>query len=601
MKLPSEKELERYRKILYSEIVDNAIKWGRGILMDGSPAGWTVDLREAILTPELAHVISQLFMPLIDRYRPDYVAGMTVAAGCLVSQLVLLSHIRGVPVKGLYIRREPKGDGMQRQIEGQLRENSKVLLLDDIINSSDVALKCIEQLVKHRCIPVALAVILNFQNSGEHDIKKLGIPLHHIFTLGDINMKPPAGQEDNTMFLPVWKAGPVNSGAYYAPKSGPVSGEGRIFLGSDRGYFISLHSNGFPDWFFPVRETYRGIQVTPVYRKGRVYFGAYDGYTYCLKASSGKVMWKQKWGDWVGCSSPAFAPSEDLFFIGIEYGSHGGDLCAFNGIDGTLKWRFKTGEYVTCAPGINSNTNTVFVGSLDKTVYALDLHEGTEKWRFLTDGDIKGGITTDYTTDYCYFTSYDGHLYCLNNTGETVWKRKLGHWLYSRPAVSNDMVLIGTEADYIFSLNKMTGKIIWKRCMSDEWKMCAYPVIKHGRVYAGSYGGTVYVMSLYDGSILWSFKTGGPVMAPCGIFPSRKIRVDKPVLKQGKLKKNTFNVHGDRLYYPGPGGLTHIFNSDATRLLWSVYSLQKEIPSYSNTLVASSNDGYIYCFVEIYR
>jgi len=90
-------------------------------------------------------------------------------------------------------------------------------------------------------------------------------------------------------------------------------------------------------------------------------------------------------------------------------------------------------------------------------------------------------------------------------------------------------------------------------------------------------------------------------MAPCGVFPSAKIHVNKPVSKQGKLKKNAFNIRGDRLYYPGPGGLTHIFNRDATGLLWSVYSLREEIPPYCNTLLASSNDGYLYCFVEPYR
>lgn len=594
---------QKYRDRLYSRIIDNSIKWGQGILMDGSPAGWTVDLRESILTPEYAGIIAHLFMKWIDKYRPDYVAGMTVAAGCLVSQIVLLSHRLGVPTKGLYIRREAKADGLQKDIEGPLQEDSTVLIIDDLLHSAEIALlKSIEILIKHRCIPIACAVILNFQKSGEEDLRKLGIPLHHIFTLKDLNMTPPDKPEDNTLYLPWWKGGPVNSGAYYAPKSGTVVGERRIFLGSDRGLFISINTNGVPQWFFPVGETYRGIQTSPVYRKGRVYFGAYDGWTYCLKASSGEVLWKEKWGDWVGCSSPVYSPGTDEFFIGIEYGRTGGDLCAFDGLSGKLKWRFKTEHYVTCAPGLDNHSQTVFAGSLDNTLYALNMEDGSEKWRFVTGGHIKGGITADPSTGYCYFTSYDGYLYCLSidSSGEIVWKRKLGVWLYSRPVINRDRVVVTTQADYVFCLDKFNGRILWKRCLSDVWKMPGYPVVKYDRVYAGSAGGNIFVLSLKNGKVLWTFQTGGPVMAPLGVYSPQELSVERPSLKINNMKKNSFNLIKDRLYYRNDEGITNIFNSECNRHLWTLtdFSGGHKAPEHSNVILASSNDGYLYCFLE---
>lgn len=88
-------------------------------------------------------------------------------------------------------------------------------------------------------------------------------------------------------------------------------------------------------------------------------------------------------------------------------------------------------------------------------------------------------------------------------------------------------------------------------------------------------------------------------MAPIGVFPSGKLPVDKPLLDPGKLKKDSFNIRGNRLYYPGEGGLVHTFNFDATQLLWSFNHFQKEIPPYSNAILASSNDGYLYCFLEV--
>ncbi len=38
--------------------------------------------------------------------------------------------------------------------------------------------------------------------------------------------------------------------------------------------------------------------------------------------------------------------------------------------NGTLKWKFKTGDYVTCSPAIASD-GTIYIGSWDNNLYAI--------------------------------------------------------------------------------------------------------------------------------------------------------------------------------------------------------------------------------------
>ncbi|AEH51461.1 PQQ-binding-like beta-propeller repeat protein [Pseudothermotoga thermarum] len=52
----------------------------------------------------------------------------------------------------------------------------------------------------------------------------------------------------------------------------------------------------------------------------------------------------------------------------------------------TLKWMYKTGGSVESSPVIGSD-GTIYVGSWDKNVYALDPN-GTLKWRFETDDRV---------------------------------------------------------------------------------------------------------------------------------------------------------------------------------------------------------------------
>src|SRR6185369_14708160 len=51
-----------------------------------------------------------------------------------------------------------------------------------------------------------------------------------------------------------------------------------------------------------------------------------------------------------------------------------------------LKWRFKTGGRVISSPAIVGNT--VYAGSADGKLYAVDLASGAEKWKFATKARI---------------------------------------------------------------------------------------------------------------------------------------------------------------------------------------------------------------------
>jgi serine/threonine-protein kinase len=48
------------------------------------------------------------------------------------------------------------------------------------------------------------------------------------------------------------------------------------------------------------------------------------------------------------------------------------------------KWSFATGGWVLSSPALSPDGSTVFVGSVDHSVYALSAADGSEKWSFAT-------------------------------------------------------------------------------------------------------------------------------------------------------------------------------------------------------------------------
>ena len=72
-------------------------------------------------------------------------------------------------------------------------------------------------------------------------------------------------------------------------------------------------------------------------------------------------------------------------------------------------WRFATGEEVKSSPAIANDT--IYFGSFDARLYALDVITGLEKWRFRTLSNV---FSSPVIGDgIIFFGSDDGHVYAL--------------------------------------------------------------------------------------------------------------------------------------------------------------------------------------------
>ena len=75
-------------------------------------------------------------------------------------------------------------------------------------------------------------------------------------------------------------------------------------------------------------------------------------------------------------------------------------------------WEFETGDWVHSSPAIGSD-GTVYVGSKDKKLYAINGKTGDKLWEFETGGSVfsSPAIGSDGTV---YVGSYDLKLYAIN-------------------------------------------------------------------------------------------------------------------------------------------------------------------------------------------
>jgi orotate phosphoribosyltransferase len=126
------------RQHLRDGLLNIARKWGQGVGRDGKGYGWMIDCRELLLQGDYLEVACQLLWDKLKHYQPSSVGGLTLAANPLTIGLMHTARRDGNLIKGLLIRRSPKEDGLQRQVEGpQIEPGEAVVLVDDLVNSGD--------------------------------------------------------------------------------------------------------------------------------------------------------------------------------------------------------------------------------------------------------------------------------------------------------------------------------------------------------------------------------------------------------------------------------------------------------------------------------
>ena len=120
------------------------------------------DLRQTISVPKTRRAITQALAKLVTTHYPEttVIAGVATAG---IPQAALVAEELDLPM--VYVRSKPKDHGTKSQIEGVIRKDDRVLLIDDLISTGGSVLKA------------AKAVLAaDYQVSGVLSIFSYGFP-----------------------------------------------------------------------------------------------------------------------------------------------------------------------------------------------------------------------------------------------------------------------------------------------------------------------------------------------------------------------------------------------------------------------------------------
>lgn len=160
------------------------------------------------------------------------------------------------------------------------------------------------------------------------------------------------------------------------------------------------------------------------------------------------------------------------------------------------------------------SNDLVLVGNIDGNVYAFSLLNGEEVWKFKTGASVKCDVSVN--NNRLYFGSDDKNFYCLDTSGNMLWKNDLRSKVLSSSTFYEDLVIFSAVDGNVYALNKDSGNVVWK--FATKGVLEASPLLHGDKIFIGSYDRNFYCISAMDGEELWKYECEGRIRTSAVIW-----------------------------------------------------------------------------------
>jgi orotate phosphoribosyltransferase len=181
---------EKLREILLKKSVIVGEE-GQFTLASGAKSNFYVDCRPTAMDAEGAALVGRLGWEQIKMadVGATGVGGLTMGADPVGLAIAIASGADRTSEEVLHafaVRKEPKGHGRGKQIEGNFSEGMRVVVVDDVITTGGSTLKAIDAIEAAGGKVVLAVVMVDREEGGREAIESRGIPVAALFEKSDL-------------------------------------------------------------------------------------------------------------------------------------------------------------------------------------------------------------------------------------------------------------------------------------------------------------------------------------------------------------------------------------------------------------------------------
>jgi orotate phosphoribosyltransferase len=181
------------KQALVALVKEKALKFGDFTLASGKKAKYYLDGKQITLDAAGAKLIGEGILELLLAEKlPVCVGGMAIGADPITAAVVTMAGVRGVPLKGILIRKEPKGHGLQKYVEGPASPGDSVVIVEDVVTTGGSSLLAIDRAEEFGLKVAGVITIIDRLEGGAAAFAARGYKLTSLLTIRDLGVEPVA-------------------------------------------------------------------------------------------------------------------------------------------------------------------------------------------------------------------------------------------------------------------------------------------------------------------------------------------------------------------------------------------------------------------------
>jgi orotate phosphoribosyltransferase len=174
------------RRLLEIIMQKSLLREGSFKLASGAVSDYYLDMKPTTFDPEGACLIADIVMEMLQSERGiDSIGGIELGAVPIVVAVSARSWPNR-PLTGFVVRKEQKGHGTDKKIDGNFRPNTNVVLFDDVTTLGGSVIKAVRAVRAHGSEVKRVITVVDRMEGASENLAKEGLILEPIFTKRDL-------------------------------------------------------------------------------------------------------------------------------------------------------------------------------------------------------------------------------------------------------------------------------------------------------------------------------------------------------------------------------------------------------------------------------
>jgi orotate phosphoribosyltransferase len=175
-------EREELRRIL----IDRSIRKGEFTLASGRKSNYYINGKMTTLHSRGLYLAAKLMLDSFSEIEYGAFAGPVIGADPIIGALLAISAERGIEKEGLLVRKEAKGHGTKKLVEGNIHNGLRVIILEDVVTTGGSLLKAAEAVAAEGGIIAGISVLVDRGEGAAEAISAAGYEFNSIFKVGEL-------------------------------------------------------------------------------------------------------------------------------------------------------------------------------------------------------------------------------------------------------------------------------------------------------------------------------------------------------------------------------------------------------------------------------